>query len=258
MKVRVNCATIVTAAAAVCLLCDGGDAIGTIAVMSSNAMRPLLQDVVPQFERASGARVQIEYGVGAQIARRIHAGEPFDVVVLTPSSLDALANAGRIAPASRTLIAQSPIALAGRAGIPQRDTATVDAFRQVILDAPSIAYAEEGVAGVFFVRLLRQWEMQDRLQSRLRPLPTGSAVAASVADGTAGIGVLPLSEIVHAPGVAVLGVVPKSLGGVAVMEAALHPALANQPEARAFLTFLTSSAVTTVLPVHGLERPAGN
>jgi ABC-type molybdate transport system substrate-binding protein len=68
-----------------------------IKVLSGGAMRSLMVDVVPLFERASGCNVEIEFRLTSALKKEIEAGAAFDVALLPRPELDALVQAGKIA-----------------------------------------------------------------------------------------------------------------------------------------------------------------
>src|SRR5205085_12095306 len=61
-----------------------------IKVLSSAAFLPVLNDLGPKFEKESGHRLLIQSDSGAGLVRRIEAGDPFDVVIISPEPIDAL------------------------------------------------------------------------------------------------------------------------------------------------------------------------
>src|SRR5947207_15332968 len=87
-----------------------------IKVLCSTALKTVMQELVPQFERATGHKVVVEYGVSAGMQRRVEAGEPFDAIFLTVKQLDALVQGGKIVPGTRTPIARSGMGIAIHAG----------------------------------------------------------------------------------------------------------------------------------------------
>ena len=95
--------------------------IKAIKVLCSTALRTVMQELVPQFERSTGHKVVIEYGVSTAIQRRVEAGEQFEAIFLNGTQLDALVQAGKIAPGTRTPIARSGMAIAIRAGAAKPD-----------------------------------------------------------------------------------------------------------------------------------------
>jgi molybdate transport system substrate-binding protein len=226
---------------------------GVVSVACSNAVEAWLNDIRADAQRRLDLDVLISCELAASIAERIRGGGPFDLVILPPALVDELAAAGRVAPASRTMLGRSPVALAQKAGLPTRSTRTVDELRAVLMASPSIAFAKQGVSGVFFTNLLRQWNAMDGFSGKLHPMAAGPAVSASVARGDADLGVLPVSEIVSVPGLAVAAVFPPALDGYVVMEAAAATEKAETPHVRAFMRFLASADAIASLKRHGFE-----
>src|SRR5438128_7998916 len=65
-------------------------------VLASNGVRAALQDLIPQWERAVGRPLMVEFDPSAAIKRKIEANEPFDVTVLTTDVLDSLAHEAKL------------------------------------------------------------------------------------------------------------------------------------------------------------------
>jgi molybdate transport system substrate-binding protein len=78
-----------------------------IKVLSSNALKPVLEDLVPQFEKATGHRVRAEFAPAADLKARIEKREAFDVAILTTPLMDELAKNSHIASGSRFDVARS-------------------------------------------------------------------------------------------------------------------------------------------------------
>src|SRR5277367_3260791 len=101
----------------------------TIKILSGGAMRTLMNDAVPLFERASGVKVEIEFRLTSVLMKEIEAGAAFDVALLPRPELDALVRAAKIAAGSTVDVTRSAVGLAVRAGARKPDIATVDAFK---------------------------------------------------------------------------------------------------------------------------------
>jgi molybdate transport system substrate-binding protein len=222
-------------------------------VSCSIAAEAFLRDVQADFQRRTGHAMTISCDLAASVIDRIRGGTTFDVVILTPALIDELAATGRASPGSRRTLGRSPIALAQRSGQPKRSTRTADELRAVLAASPSIAFAKQGVSGVFFLNLLRQWSATDAFASRLRPMDAGTAVSGAVARGEADLGVLPVSEIVSVPGIDVAGVFPPALDAYVVMEVAAAQAAAQTARVKAFMQFLASGDAIASLKRHGFE-----
>ncbi len=79
-----------------------------ITVLCSNGFKAVLQEVAPQFEKATKHEVAISYSVSAELRRRIEGGERFDVAILTPGLMDEMIKGGHISAKSRAVLARSP------------------------------------------------------------------------------------------------------------------------------------------------------
>jgi molybdate transport system substrate-binding protein len=126
-----------------------------VRVLCSNGIKPVVEELVPDFERNTGHKINITYGVSASLARQIEAGEAFDVAILTAALVDEAVEHLRIQRGSRTELARSPMALGIRQGRPKPAIASVDGLKRALRDAASIAYAREGASAPFFAQAPR-------------------------------------------------------------------------------------------------------
>ena len=106
--------------------------ISTIKIFSGGAMRPLMMQALPLFERTNGATAEIEFRLTSTLKKAIEDGAAFDVAVLPRSELDDLVERGAIAPASTADMARSAVGLAVRAGAPKPDIGSVAALRRAL------------------------------------------------------------------------------------------------------------------------------
>jgi molybdate transport system substrate-binding protein len=213
-----------------------------------------MQELVPQFEKATGHHVVITYGLAAALKRQIDAGEPFDLAVLTPQFIDDGIEKGRLVRESRTELARAGMAMAIRKGSTKPDVATTDALKRTLLASPAIAFAKEGAAGTYFVGLIDRLALTRDLQPKLKPVATGVDVAAAVAKGDASLGIMPLSEILPAPGVEVLGLFPPDVQSYLIMVAATRRDSPQSAVASELIRFVTSPSTLSVLKANGMER----
>ena len=209
-----------------------------IHVLCSNGFKAVMEDLVPQFERATANVVRVTYGLSAELSRRIQGGEPFDLAILTPELIDGLAREGRVAADSRTTLARSPIALAMKQGAARPDLGTEDSLRRTLLAATSIAYAREGASASHFLAVLQQLGLSETLKSRIVPLASGAAVGDAVSRGEAELGVLPVSEIMPIAGIEIAGAFPDGLAGFITIAAATGARALEPAASKAFIAFL--------------------
>src|SRR5579859_1205400 len=230
-------------------------------VITSGGFAAALQEMQPEFEKATGVKLTVTRGasqgsgpdtIGAQLRR----GFPADVVILSREGLDDLIAEKRIVAGSDVNLGQTPLGMAVRAGAPEPDIRTVEAFRQTMLRAKSITFPGS-TTGIYMVKKLFP---QLGIASEMAPKTTSTGVAA-VAKGDAEIAVQPVSELLHAPGAEFVGTLPKEIQYVSVFSAAMVagskeanavPA-ARAPEARKLLDFLTSEKAKAAIRASGME-----
>jgi len=227
-----------------------------LTLLCSNGLRAVMLELVAQFERASRHKVSVKYDLAAGLKREIDAGAPFDFVVLTPALLDDLVKSGAVVGSTKTVIARSPLGIAIRSGSRKPDLATIEAFTRTLTDARSIAYAREGAAGVYFADLIQRLKIADALEPKSRKAANGVEVSQAVASGQVELGVMPVSEILPAPGIELAGTFPAGVEGYAVMVGAIGARARENGAARELLTFLMSPAALPVIRQKGMERVA--
>src|SRR5262249_18970019 len=108
-----------------------------IRVLCSNGLQAVMEDLAPKFEKATGNKVVVKYGLAAGFKQQIEGGEAFDLAVLTPPMIDDLIKQGKMAGDSRTVIARTGLGLMIRAGAKKPDVSTTDAFKRSLLGAKS-------------------------------------------------------------------------------------------------------------------------
>jgi ABC-type molybdate transport system, periplasmic component len=196
--------------------------------------------------------VAIESVGGVAAARRVQEGEPFDIVVLAADALDRLAAAGRIDPASRVDLVRSGVAIAVAAGAPRPEIGTEAALRDAILAARSIGYST-GPSGSHLSRLFERWGIAETIAPRIVQAPPGIPVGALVARGDVELGFQQLSELIHVPGIDVIGSLPPEVQIITTFSAAICTASRQRDASRALLSFLGSPAAASAKLRHGME-----
>ncbi|MEZ0604202.1 substrate-binding domain-containing protein [Paraburkholderia sp. IW21] len=223
-----------------------------ISGISSMATRQVLAQLVEDYERLSGHPVVIESVGGVAAAQRVQEGEPFDIVVLAADAIDRLAAAGRIDPDSRVDLARSGVAIAVAAGAPRPEVGTEAAVRDAILAARSIGYST-GPSGSHLTRLFERWGIAETIGPRLVQAPPGVPVGTLVARGDVELGFQQLSELIHLPGIDVIGALPPEVQIITVFSAAICTASRQKDASGALLSFLASSQANCAKLRHGME-----
>ena len=224
-----------------------------ITAISSMATREVLAELAQAWHQEAGLTLTVEAVGGVDAARRVQAGEAFDLVFLARDALDRLAASGAIVPGSQVDLLRSPVAVAVRQGVPRPDISTAEALRVAVQGARSIGYST-GPSGTYLMQLFAQWGLQEHLQGRTVQASPGVPVATLVASGQAELGFQQLSELMHAPGIEVLGLLPEPVACITTFSVARGVQSRATPEAlQRVLDFLSSPAAAVVKRRHGME-----
>jgi molybdate transport system substrate-binding protein len=225
-------------------------------VLISGGFSGPYEKLLPEFERTTGIRVTTgsgsSQGTGPQtIAAQLARGVPTDVVILSREGLTELVAAKRIAAGTDVDLARTPIGVAVRAGTPKPDLRTVEAFKQVVLKAKLVA-VPSSTSGIFLTQeIFPRLGIADRVKVTLTPRGTGAA--AMVASGEADIALLPVSEIVHAPGVELAGVLAEEIQLNQVFSAAIVVGSKEVEVAKRLIAFLASERASAAIKSGGMQ-----
>lgn len=227
-----------------------------IRVICSNGIKGAMDKLVPQYERASGRHITIQYNASAVLKRTIEGGQAFDVAILTPAVIEDLIKDGKIAAGSRMDIATAKLGAGVRAGSPKADIGTVDALKRRLLAAKSITYTKEGAATAAFNKMIDQLGIASQLKPKIVLQAESGKAEESVAKGENELVFAPVSEIIPVAGIEVLGLFPPEFQSPLVMSAGLSAKNENRTAAEAFIKFLTSPAAEPAIKASGMERAA--
>jgi molybdate transport system substrate-binding protein len=219
-------------------------------LLSGGAMRPLLVEAVPLFERGSVTKVEVRFALTSVLAKEIADGAVFDAALLPRPDLDALAAQGHIAAGTQADIARSAVGLCVRAGAPKPDIANVDAFKRALLRAQSLGYSD-GPSGAYVTDLLGRLGIAAEMKPKTRL--TSAPVAELVAKGEAEIGIQQIVAILPVKGADLVGPLPSELQNVIIYAAGLSARAADPEAARAFMAFMATPQVAAIIRAKGME-----
>jgi len=224
-----------------------------IKVLASNGVREALLELAPGFERATGNKLVITFGLAAALKRQIEGGEAFDLAILTSAGIDDLAKQGKVDAGSRTPIARSGVGIGIKKGGPRPDIRTPGALKRTLLAAKSITWAKEGASGIYFASLLERIGIADQIKPKAVVAASGAEVGKLVAGGKVELGVILVNELMAAPGVELLGPLPGELQNYTVFHAGVGVGSKDSSAAKALIKFLTTPAAGAVFKKKGQE-----
>lgn len=235
-----------------------------VQVMISSGFHGVYSELGPAFEHASGHHLVTTRGPSMgdspeAIPARLARGEAADVVILDGGAADELGKRGLLRADSKTELARSLIGMVVREGAAKPDISSVEALRNTLLAAKSIAYSDSGSGTYLSTELFARLGVADRIagkSQKVRGPPSGEPVAAVVARGEAEIGFQQVSELIHVPGIAFVGTIPAEVQPGFSFAGALTRTVRQPEAARALLRFLASPEVAPVILKAGLAPPS--
>jgi molybdate transport system substrate-binding protein len=223
-----------------------------IRIFGSRVTKMIVEEVGPQFERASGHHLVVLTDVAAVMKRRIETGEPFDLAVLVNFQVDELIGKGKLAGDTRADIMKAGIGVAVRRGAQVPDISTVEAFRQTLLAAKSITYLKEGASTIYLDGLFARMGIADLLRAKTIK-PETESVSEAVAAGEVELGMIVIPNIISVPGAQLVGPIPEEIQSWIVFTAAASANSPNQQVARDLIAFLKSPAAITAIRAKGMS-----
>ncbi len=225
-------------------------------VLISGGFSGAYEQLLPQFEGTSGIKVTTASGasqgtgpqtIAAQLARDV----PADVVILSREGLSELIAAKRIVAGTDVDLARVPLGVAVRAGAPKPDVSTVEAFRQILLKAKTVA-VPASTSGIWLAAdLFPRLGIAEKIN--VKAMPRGTDASGMVAAGSADLAVLPVSEIVHAAGVDFAGTIAVEIQFEQVFSAAVVAGSAQIEGSKRLIEFLASVRACEAIRNSGME-----
>jgi len=212
-----------------------------VKVFTSVALTAALNEVSPIFEQKTGHKVVIDYNLAAVQKKRLVDGDRADVIILTRSMMEDLAKEKKLAPGDLVNVAGTPVALAARAGVPKPDISTVEAFKQTLLSARSISYADPakgGLSGVVASKAIERLGIAEQMKAKTTLVP-GAQSSDLVAKGEVELGIAQASEIVPIAGTQLVGPLPGELGSMTLFTGAVGAETQSADAAKALIDFLS-------------------
>jgi molybdate transport system substrate-binding protein len=224
--------------------------------ISSMATKALLTDLTQAYLAQTGVSVQIESVGGVDAAKRVQAGEAFDMVLLASDAIERLIASGHVQTGSRSDWVRSPVAVAVLVGAERPDLSNEAAVKAAVLASPTLSYST-GPSGVYLEKLFERWGIADEVKARIVVPPPGTPVGALVASGQAALGFQQLSELIALPGIEVLGTLPADVAFITTFSSGIPTVIANDAArvaaVQSFLQFLASAGVEDVKRKQGMD-----
>jgi molybdate transport system substrate-binding protein len=219
-------------------------------VLAGGSTTGWLNEVGPQFERASGHKLTIHFDSTPNLIKQATSA-PFDLGVVP---VDVFRNAearARFAPGPTIDIARVGYGVIVRAGAPTPDIGTPDALKKTLLDAKSITYLPASAAGAYVSSVFERLGIAEAMKARTVAQTSPGDIPKAVAKGDAELGVF-LINVLMAPGVELAGPFPGELQNDLVFTAAVAADTKEADAAKAFIAFLQTPDTAAAIKAKGM------
>jgi molybdate transport system substrate-binding protein len=243
------------------LLLSAGLALADeIRVISSGGFTAAYKQLVPLYEQASGHKVVTSYGASIgnapdSIPSRLARGERFDILILSGDGLDKLVQQGHVVPGSRVDLGRSIIGMSVRKGTPKPDISTVEALKQTLLNAKSIAYSASASGTYLSTELFPRLGVAEQLKDKAKKIYS-ERVGAVVARGDAEIGFQQVSELLPFTELDYVGPLPDEVQQTIFFSAGIGTHAGASEAARHLVRYLASPAAAAIVRSTGLDPVA--
>lgn len=223
-----------------------------LVVICTMSCKEALIELVPVFEHEHGYAVDITYGSGPDLAKKISSGMSADIFVGPEEFSGTLIDEGRLVGSSRTAFAHSSAVVAVKEGTPHPDISSPQKLKDALLAAKAVSYSG-GASGIHFVQACERLGIADVVAAKLvKPRP-GEMVGPVLVRGEADIGVQQPAELLPVRGVSIVGPLPAELRQTIVYGATVFTGSTNREGNQAFVAFMRSDEAREVLRETGLD-----
>jgi molybdate transport system substrate-binding protein len=217
-----------------------------IAVLSSLALKGVLEEFKAPFERELGAPLELRFDATQAILKNFPQVTA-DLLILTAEAVAELQKGGKVV--QTRALGSSGIGIAVRAGARKPDIGTVDALKRTLTAASSVAHSKVGASGLYFAELLPRLGVTPKKRIVVEKGPVGLVVAA----GEAELGVQQLCELAPVPGIDIVGPLPEAVQKMTGFAAGIPANAANRKGALALLDLLRGDAARAAMTAGGLQ-----
>ena len=227
--------------------------MASIAVLSSLALKGVLEEFRPSFGRSLGAPLELRFDATQAILKQVDQSQA-DLLILTAEAMDDLHAQGKIK--EKRALGSSGVGVAVRAGAPKPNIGSVEALKRTLTAAKSVAHSKVGASGIYFSELLERLKITLQKRIMVEKGPVGRVVAS----GEAEIGIQQLCELAPVRGIDIVGPLPEAVQKLTYFAAGIPAQAANPDGALALLDLLHSEAAQAAMVRGGLQpataRPA--
>ncbi len=221
-------------------------------VIAGGGIAGALNDLVKQYEGATGNKVTVRYGTTPQLIKMATSGDPFDLTVVPSEFFSDEAARAKVAAEPTVEVARVGLGVAVRAGAPKPDISSEAALKETLLKAGSIATIPASAGGMQVLKMFERLGIAAETGAKIKAVAGPAPLVQTMAAGDAELGVF-LINVLTAPGLDVVGPVPAALNQDIVYACGVAAGSHEAATAQAFIDFLRSPEAKKVIAAKGLR-----
>jgi len=244
-----------SAALAALLLAPALASVAELKVYSTIGVKGAIEDLAPKFEKATGNKLNITWGLITLFTKKAQEGDVPDVLIVSRASIDSLTKDGKIAPGGVTL-GTSIFAFGVKHGAPKPDISTVEAMKRTLLSARAVGYTDPaagGASGIYFAKMIDKLGIAAEIKAKSKFPPPAGFVGTLLTNDQVDIAFQTKPELTTTDGVDVVGPPPGDLGQTNIFAAGVGANAKDAATANAFLKFLTTPEAQAVFKAKGFD-----
>jgi len=226
-----------------------------IKVLSAGAVEPGLHAFAELAKRETGHELKIQFNTGPQIAKRLAAGEIYDILIAPPAVIAQAITENKVIPDTRVPVGRVGAGIVMRAGASMPDVASVDALKRALLSADSLVY-NTASTGLYLDKLFEKLSIAEAIKAKTTRYPNGEGVMEHLIQGKGneiGFGAITEIRMYASKGLKLVGPLPLEVQNYTRYEAAVMTGTAVSAAARTILLQLATPEARQAIAAAGVE-----
>jgi molybdate transport system substrate-binding protein len=194
-------------------------------LLSGGAAQGLVAQLRDRVSKEIGCTIEGTFGAVGAMRDKLLAGEPCDVIILTQALVDQLAASAQVAGASQQAVGVVKTGIAVKKGESAPPVGDAQSLRAALLAARGVYMPDpvKATAGIHFMKVLKALGIDAQLGERLRAYPNGATAMREMAQSPESglVGCTQVTEILYAPGVQLVDLLPREFELATVYTAAV-------------------------------------
>ena len=226
-----------------------------VSLLSGGAVEPGIVAFAALVKRELGHELKIQFNTAPQIAKRLAAGETWDILVSPPAVIDAAQKDGKILADGRTQVGRVGVGIVVREALPAPVIGSAEALKDALMRADSVVY-NSASTGLYLDRLFAQLGLSDALRPKTTRYPDGASVMEHVIHGKGqeiGFGAITEIGLYTSKGLRYVGPLPAETQNYTRYDAAIMTGARQDSAAADVLKLLATPAARAAFTAAGID-----